>query len=568
VVPANDNCASCLDGKEQGTWGKACTHYLGGPPSNETEVQEVQMEINQAKNDTASSAAAALSSLPPHIVFNLALRSSAEQEDCYDAVETVDDDAVETVRERQDPTIARTSAPESQPQLFSASSLIERFDPWMSPTIVHRKQQLEPLTPEASPQLSAVDGPLADYKVDCDPFPARIEINGKRSTRPVTPTAQADTATQTSVPDLKPTSGSGDDVNVEHAEQGPAQVMPLHQKHPPPTPSLQVQKGHQKRHKEVQTDAIESWDEAQKKFGNVVNGPKTVSGCDINSPQEEQELKEDWSEDQRQEEFTAMIQRLREMDAMVSHLASANAIDPACNLLQPTSHSSSAGTLPPQLPPPDIDSGDGNDVGQRTEKGGANGFHQARALDPPLSARASPSESPPDHPTAPEVTRENRNVENRNVEAFVLGLNRTTNSTSLFTPITPPTTPPGSPLSSAAASWVHTVSGEDAGDIDDMNKLVKKLINCLKSGNGGPGRGGGGSSKALEGPLTLDKGSPNSTQSSSVSKKSSVAQNDCPPPATPSLFERKLVSNEVQTHTHTHTHTHTNTNTHTHTLTI
>jgi hypothetical protein len=139
----------------------------------------------------------------------------------------------------------------------------------------------------------------------------------------------------------------------------------------------------------------------------------------------------------------------------------------------------------------------------------------------------------------------------------VLGLNRTTNSTSLFTPsLSQPPLP--APIVFTESSWVHTVSGEDAGDIDDMNKLVKKLINCLKSGNGGPGRGGGGgskaqegplsrhelllppmsrttpdigggSSKAQEGPLTLDEGSPNNTQSSSMAKNSSVAQNDCPP---------------------------------------
>ena len=41
-------CASGLDAKEQGTGGNACKRDLGGSPSNETEVQdvqEVQMEI-------------------------------------------------------------------------------------------------------------------------------------------------------------------------------------------------------------------------------------------------------------------------------------------------------------------------------------------------------------------------------------------------------------------------------------------------------------------------------------------------------------------------------------------
>jgi hypothetical protein len=210
------------------------------------------------------------------------------------------------------------------------------------------------------------------------------------------------------VPDLKPKSGSRGDVNVE---QGSAQLqaMPLHQKHPPPTLNLEVQKGQERRHKEVQTETIESWDETQTEVGNVVQGPKTVSDCNMNSPQEEQELREDWSEDKRQEEFTIMIQRLNEMDAIVSNLASSKAIDPAYDLQQPPPFSSSAMimTLPPQTPPPDMNSGDGNDVSQRTAKGGSNGFHQAPALDPPISARASPS----DHPTAPEVTRENRNVE-------------------------------------------------------------------------------------------------------------------------------------------------------------
>ena len=111
----------------------------------------------------------------------------------------------------------------------------ERFDPWKSPTIVHSKQQLAPLTPEASPQLSAVDGPPADYKVDCDPFQARIVIHGKRSIRPVTPefaaadhTGSRDTVTSdfTRAPSIEPIESPWEVPTVVHVKRCLRPVMP------------------------------------------------------------------------------------------------------------------------------------------------------------------------------------------------------------------------------------------------------------------------------------------------------------------------------------------------------
>jgi len=111
----------------------------------------------------------------------------------------------------------------------------ERFDPWESPTIVHSKQQLAPLTPEASPQLSAVDGPPADDKINCDPFQARIVTHRKRSILPVTPefdaadkTGSTNTITSgcTRVPSIEPIESPWEVPTVVHAKRCLRPVTP------------------------------------------------------------------------------------------------------------------------------------------------------------------------------------------------------------------------------------------------------------------------------------------------------------------------------------------------------
>jgi hypothetical protein len=111
----------------------------------------------------------------------------------------------------------------------------ERFDPWKSPTIVHSKQQLAPLTPEASPQISAVDSPPADDKINCDPFQARIVTHRKRSIRPVTPefaaadhTGSTDTITSgcTRVPSIEPIESPWEAPTVVHAKRCLRPVTP------------------------------------------------------------------------------------------------------------------------------------------------------------------------------------------------------------------------------------------------------------------------------------------------------------------------------------------------------
>jgi len=72
---------------------------------------------------------------------------------------------------------------------------------------------------------------------------------------------------------------------------------------------------------------LERLDEAA--VGNFVESPRTFSDRDVDSPGGEQGFHEEWSEAQKQEDLSAMKQRLEEMDAIVSNLAAANPIDPA-----------------------------------------------------------------------------------------------------------------------------------------------------------------------------------------------------------------------------------------------